>query len=141
MEDFESLVMKDGFHVQFCARYLEVELDPHRIIPPLLKQAQQLADMAEPPESQNDCKDCKRVDELIHWLSPPKKIYQENCYNSETNTMKRHFYNSSWQHRDGPSAFSPIPSITDEPFFLISTERSGTIGPNSGVHLIFQMDV
>jgi hypothetical protein len=77
MEDFESLVMKDGFHVQFCARYLEVELDPHRIIPPLLKQARQLADMAEPPESQNDCKDCQRVDELIGWLSQPKKVYQK----------------------------------------------------------------
>lgn len=77
MEDFESLVMKDGFHVQFCARYLEVELAPHRILPPLLKQARQLADMAKPPESQNDCKDCQRVDDLIGWLSQPKKVYQK----------------------------------------------------------------
>jgi hypothetical protein len=87
MEDFEFLVMKDGFYVQFYARYLEVELDPQRIIPPLLRQARDLADLKEPPVSREGCKDCKRVDELIGWLSLPKKIYQENCYDSETNKM------------------------------------------------------
>jgi hypothetical protein len=73
-DNFESLVMKDCFHVQFCARYLEVELNPHRIIPPLLQQAREFVNMNDPPPSREGCKDCQRVEELIGWLVSENKF-------------------------------------------------------------------
>jgi len=58
-----------GFQMSFKAKFLEVELDPHRIIPPLLKQARELADLTEPPPSASGCDDCKKVDSLVDLLS------------------------------------------------------------------------
>jgi hypothetical protein len=76
IEDFESLVMKDGFHVQFCARYREVELDPHRIIPPLLQQARNLTDLNDPPASRKGCNDCQKLEGLIGWLVSENEFSQ-----------------------------------------------------------------
>jgi hypothetical protein len=70
--EFESVLMNDGFHVQFCARYLDIKPDPQAVLPPLLKRVRQLADMAEPPLPTTGCKDCQAVSELLTRLSPPK---------------------------------------------------------------------
>jgi hypothetical protein len=57
-----------GFQLSFKAKFVEVELDPHRIISPLLRQARELADLNDPPPSREGCKDCQMIDELIGWL-------------------------------------------------------------------------
>jgi len=66
-----------GFQMSFKARFVKIELDPHRIIPPLLKQARELADLKEPPSSREGCKDCLMVDELIGWLVSENEPSQE----------------------------------------------------------------
>jgi hypothetical protein len=67
--DIAAGQMNEGFRLSFKAKFLEVKLNPHRIIPPLLKQARQLTDLAELPSSREGCKDCQMINELTRWVS------------------------------------------------------------------------
>jgi hypothetical protein len=66
--DISNGQMNEGFRLSFKAKFLEIELNPHQIILPLLKQARTLADLQEPPPSREGCKDCQRVYELGSYL-------------------------------------------------------------------------
>ncbi len=46
---------------RFEPKAQEVELDPDRIIPPLLKKVRQLLDLTEAPEPKADCPDCELI--------------------------------------------------------------------------------
>jgi hypothetical protein len=63
--DISNGQMNEGFRLSFKAKFLEVKLNPHRIIPPLLRQAKELAKMKEPPPSRDGCKDCQMLSKMI----------------------------------------------------------------------------
>ena len=54
-----------GFALGFRPRVVEVDLDPDRLIPPLLRQAARIHAQTEPPEGRNGCRDCAALEGLI----------------------------------------------------------------------------
>ena len=63
-QGLDALVDDQGFSMPFKATAEPVALD-RTLIPPLLRQAKTLLEMNNPPESQEGCKECRLVDELI----------------------------------------------------------------------------
>jgi len=63
-DGLETALMTDGFAMQFCPRYLEVEWQPQEILPPLLYEAKRLLDLPKPPPSTSGCNDCQRLHQL-----------------------------------------------------------------------------
>ena len=49
----------------FTAHILELDLDPVKIVKPLLKEVRRIVDMEEIPEGSSECKDCRLVQELV----------------------------------------------------------------------------
>jgi hypothetical protein len=68
-DTLDLVLLEKGFHMPFRAHLLEVELAPERVVMPLLKKLRTLADMTEPPEGIDNCKDCRILDELIGFLT------------------------------------------------------------------------
>ena len=62
--DIPEMVDESGFVLGFRPRVVEVELDPERLIPPLLRQAARTHAMPEPPPPREGCKDCAALDAL-----------------------------------------------------------------------------
>ncbi|MDA0263348.1 MAG: PD-(D/E)XK nuclease family protein [Chloroflexi bacterium] len=60
-----GLVDQQGFVMGFRARVVPVDLRPAQLLPPLLRKARSLWDMADPPAQAKDCKDCAAVTGLI----------------------------------------------------------------------------
>ena len=60
-----SPVATDGFALSFRPRLIEVDLDPERLIPPLLRQATRIHEMPAPPEPRNKCRDCAALEGLM----------------------------------------------------------------------------
>ena len=54
-----------GFSLGFKAIVVPVELKPDELIPPLLRKAQEISQMDEPPGGLLGCKDCQAVEGLI----------------------------------------------------------------------------
>ena len=63
----DALVDDCGFSMPFKATAEPIELN-RALIPPLLKKAKTLLEMENPPESQEGCKECRLVEELIGYL-------------------------------------------------------------------------
>ena len=59
----------DGFALGFRPRIVEVELDPDRLIPPLLRRAARIHALATAPEGREGCRDCAALDGLLTALS------------------------------------------------------------------------
>ena len=63
-----TAVDASGFALGFRPRTVEVDLDPDRLIPPLLRQAFRIHAMPTPPEPRNNCRDCAALDGLLNAL-------------------------------------------------------------------------
>ena len=59
----------DGFALGFRARLVDVDLDPERLIPPLLRQAARIHELSTPPESRDGCRDCAALHGLLAALT------------------------------------------------------------------------
>ena len=55
----------DGFALSFQPRIVEVDLDPERLIPPLLRKAAGIHALTVPPGPRNNCRDCAALDGLL----------------------------------------------------------------------------
>lgn len=64
IEDFEDILMRDGFLMPFTGKILRLELKTNQILP-LLSQARELYDLSSAPEGIPGCEDCRLLDELI----------------------------------------------------------------------------
>ena len=60
-----GLVDDRGFVMGFHARVVGVELQPARLLPPLLRKARGIWDMAIPPKGAKGCKDCEAISGLF----------------------------------------------------------------------------
>ena len=58
----------DGFALSFRPRIIEVDLDPERLIPPLLRKAAVIHASTEAPAPRNNCRDCAALDGLLRAL-------------------------------------------------------------------------
>jgi hypothetical protein len=67
-DGLDTALIVDGFGMQFSPRYLEVECQPQKILPPLLLQAKRLLDLQKPPPSIEGCKDCLLMKQVIDRL-------------------------------------------------------------------------
>jgi len=59
----------EGVALGFRPRLVEVELDPERLIPPLLRRAARIHETPTPPESRDGCRDCAALEGLLAALS------------------------------------------------------------------------
>ena len=60
-----SRVDAAGFVLGFRPRLVEVEVDPERLIPPLIRRASLVHAAPKPPESRDGCRDCAALDGLL----------------------------------------------------------------------------
>ena len=67
--DLAGSIDADGFALGFRPRVVEVELNPQRLIPPLLRQASRIHALTEPPQSRDGCRDCAALNGLLDTLS------------------------------------------------------------------------
>ncbi len=58
----------DGFAIAFRPRLVEVELNPQRLIPPLLRQAARIHALTELPQAREGCRDCAALEGLLSAL-------------------------------------------------------------------------
>ena len=63
-----EVVDVDGFSLGFRPRVVEVELDPDRLIPPLLRQAARIHALPAPPQAREGCRDCAALGGLLSAL-------------------------------------------------------------------------
>ena len=63
--DATDLIDADSFSLGFRSRLVEVELNPQRLIPPLLRQAARIHALTEPPQAREGCRDCAALDGLL----------------------------------------------------------------------------
>ena len=61
----QNAVGTEGFSLAFRPRLVEVELDPDRLIPPLLRRAASIHALATPPEPRSNCRDCAALEGLL----------------------------------------------------------------------------
>ena len=54
-----------GFVLGFRPRIVEVELNPQRLIPPLLRHAASIHALTAPPQAREGCRDCAALDGLL----------------------------------------------------------------------------
>ncbi len=67
--DIAGSVNTDGFVLGFRPRVVEVDLDPERLIPPLLRQAARIHALPDAPEEgRNGCRDCAALERLLDTL-------------------------------------------------------------------------
>ncbi len=60
-----SAVAATGLTMDFHNRVVEVDLDPDRLIPPLLRQAAGIHALPSPPGAREGCRDCVALDGLM----------------------------------------------------------------------------
>ena len=63
--DTDGSVDGAGFVLGFRSRVVEVELNPQRLIPPLLRQAARIHALTEPPQPRQGCRDCAALNRLL----------------------------------------------------------------------------
>ena len=55
----------EGLALGFRPTLVEVELDPERLIPPLIRRAARIHETPEPPEPRDGCRDCAALEGLL----------------------------------------------------------------------------
>jgi hypothetical protein len=60
----DSVLMTDGFLMPFKATLLPLQLDPEKMIPPLLRRVREICDLPKPPNGVDGCEDCEKIKEL-----------------------------------------------------------------------------
>ncbi len=63
-----GLVHEKGFTMDFHARVVPVDLEPERLLPPLLRRAARIYETQSPPSGRKNCKDCAALDRLLEAL-------------------------------------------------------------------------
>ena len=63
--DVAEVLGTDGFSLGFRPRLVEVELDPQRLIPPLLRHAARIHALADAPQGREGCRDCAALEGLL----------------------------------------------------------------------------
>ena len=63
-----ELVDAAGFVLGFRPRVVEVELNPGRLLPPLLRQAARIHALPAPPAAREGCRDCAALEGLLNAL-------------------------------------------------------------------------
>jgi hypothetical protein len=69
-EELDSLINQEGFLMGFEGHVLRLKLEPEQKIPPLLEEARRLYDLEFPPSSNQSCRDCVLLDQLIATATP-----------------------------------------------------------------------
>ena len=64
-DDNAGAVDDSGFFLGFRPRLVEVDLEPDRLIPPLLRQASRIQALTAAPEPRNGCRDCAALEGLL----------------------------------------------------------------------------
>ena len=64
-DELDSKLWQDGFLMGFAGHVLPLKLEAEQKIPPLLKEARRIYDLESPPPGNQECHDCKLLDQLI----------------------------------------------------------------------------
>ena len=67
--DIAGAADDNGFVLGFRPRVVDVDLEPDRLIPPLLRQAVRIHGLASAPEPRNGCRDCAALEGLLATLN------------------------------------------------------------------------
>ncbi len=65
--DTDSIHRESEFNMGFASGVHQVEINPG-LVPPLLVQVREILSMDSPPNRQNECKDCEKVDAIVKLL-------------------------------------------------------------------------
>ena len=64
-KELKKLVSSDKFKMLFSAHLIEVELEPEKVVKPLLRKVRELADMKKAPDGIEGCEDCEKLERLV----------------------------------------------------------------------------
>ena len=67
-DQLNELVKDDSFMMGFKTHSLNVDLDPERIVRPLLKEVRAMIDRGVVSQGNDDCQDCKRIEEVMELI-------------------------------------------------------------------------
>ena len=65
LDELDSILRKDGFLMGFAGHVLQLKLEAEQKIPPLLEEVRRIYDHKSPPSGNQDCRDCKLLDQLM----------------------------------------------------------------------------
>jgi len=65
IDDLDAKLLKRGFYMEFIGNLHKVELNPDKIIPPLLKQVRSIVNARTMPAGIENCKDCVLLDKVM----------------------------------------------------------------------------
>jgi hypothetical protein len=66
--NISSAIIDGGFRMPFSAHMLEVELEPEKVVKPLMIEVRRLWGMKEAPEGREGCGDCQKIEELMELI-------------------------------------------------------------------------
>jgi hypothetical protein len=72
VDDLDGLLLDDGFKMPYNSHCLELDLDPEKIVKPLLKEVRRIGNMDEAPASREGCSDCLKLEEVVNNLKQQK---------------------------------------------------------------------
>lgn len=61
----KEVLLQDGFHMPFTAHLKQIDLDPQRIVLPLLKRVRAMWDKGQVPAAKDGCRDCLLLDQIM----------------------------------------------------------------------------
>lgn len=64
-DELDSKLWEDGFLMGFAGHVLQLKLEAEGKIPPLLEEVRRIYDLGSPPPGNQDCRDCKLLDQLM----------------------------------------------------------------------------
>lgn len=64
-DELDSKLWEHGFLMGFAGHVLQLKLEAEQKIPPLLKEVRRIYDLESPPPGNQECRDCKLLDQLI----------------------------------------------------------------------------
>ena len=64
-DNIDSALLDSGFRMPFSAHLLEIELEPEKVVKPLLREVRKLWEMDSPPEGTDECSDCELSESLV----------------------------------------------------------------------------
>ena len=67
-----EMIDASGFVLGFRPRVVEVDLDPDRLITPLMRRAARIHAMPSPPEPRDGCRDCAALQNLLDTVGPQR---------------------------------------------------------------------
>lgn len=65
VDQLDGKLLENGFYMAFSGKLHRVNLDPDKIIPPLLKRVREIVDCDTIPSILGSCENCTRLDKLV----------------------------------------------------------------------------